>query len=199
MTKLKFLLSLHEKLSDLPQIDVEERLNFYSEMIEDRIEEGLSEEDAVSAVGNVDEIAAQIIADIALNQTTNKDTQTNQHRKAWVIVLLALGSPIWICLLIAVLAVILSLIAVLWSVVISLWAAFGSLAGCTLGGLVAGIVFTFAKNGPTGLAFICAAMVCAGLSIFQFYGCKAATKGAVFLTKKIAKSIQKCFTRKENA
>ena len=50
MTKIKFLLSLHDKLSGLPQDEVEERLNFYSEMIEDRIEEGFSEEDALKCV-----------------------------------------------------------------------------------------------------------------------------------------------------
>ena len=37
MTKLKFLLSLHERLRDFPQDEVEERLGFYSEMIEDRV------------------------------------------------------------------------------------------------------------------------------------------------------------------
>lgn len=39
MTKLQFLMALHEKLSGLPR--EEERLSFYSEMIEDRMEEGL--------------------------------------------------------------------------------------------------------------------------------------------------------------
>ena len=68
MTKIKFLLSLHDKLSGLPQDEVEERLNFYSEMIEDRIEEGFSEEDAVAAVGSVDEIAEQIVAQIPLSK-----------------------------------------------------------------------------------------------------------------------------------
>ena len=51
MTKLKFLLLLNERLSHLPSKEVEERLAFYSEMIEDRMEEGLSEEEAVSEVG----------------------------------------------------------------------------------------------------------------------------------------------------
>ena len=66
MTKIKFLLSLHDRLSGLPQDEVEERLNFYSEMIEDRMEEGISEEEAVAAIGPIDEIAEQIIADIPL-------------------------------------------------------------------------------------------------------------------------------------
>ena len=53
MTKLQFLLALHDKLTGLPRDEVEERLNFYSEMIEDRMEDGLSEEEAVAAIGSV--------------------------------------------------------------------------------------------------------------------------------------------------
>ena len=88
MTKHEFLLSLQDRLSGLPQDDVEERLTFYCEMIEDRMEEGLSEEEAVSAIGSVDEIAAQIVADIAL--AGNAKEKTKPHR-AWEIVFLALG------------------------------------------------------------------------------------------------------------
>ena len=62
MTKIKFLLELSEKLSGLPQQDIEERLMFYSEMIEDRMEEGFSEEDAVAAIGSVEDVIAQILA-----------------------------------------------------------------------------------------------------------------------------------------
>ena len=198
MTKLNFLLSLHKKLSDLPQNEVEERLNFYSEMIEDRIEEGLCEEDAVSAVGTVDEIAAQITADIALNKTLSEETKTKQHRNAWVIVLLSLGSPIWLSLLLAAFAVIVSLFVTVWSVTISLWAVFASIALCSLSGVVLGIGFTIGGKGLPGVGLIAASIICAGLTIFLFYGCKNTTKGAVFLTKKLVKSIQKCFTRKEN-
>jgi uncharacterized membrane protein len=63
MTKLKFLLELEKKLSALSQEDIEERLTFYSEIIEDRVEEGISEEDAVAPIGNIEEIAAQILAE----------------------------------------------------------------------------------------------------------------------------------------
>ncbi len=43
MNKQAFLTQLRKGLSGLPQEDIEERLAFYSEMIDDRIEEGLSE------------------------------------------------------------------------------------------------------------------------------------------------------------
>ena len=60
MNKHDFIAKLRAKLSGLPDSDVRERLGFYSEMIDDRIEEGLSEEAAVSEIGSVDDIAARL-------------------------------------------------------------------------------------------------------------------------------------------
>ncbi len=51
MSKQEFLAQLKDGLSGLPQSDIEERVAFYEEMIDDRIEEGLSEEQAVSEIG----------------------------------------------------------------------------------------------------------------------------------------------------
>ena len=61
MTKLEFALELTGPLSFLPWEETEERVNFYSEMIDDRMEEGFSEEEAVAQIGSVEEIAAQIV------------------------------------------------------------------------------------------------------------------------------------------
>ena len=66
MKKQEFLARLRKSLRGLPKNDVEERLTFYGEMIDDGIEDGLSEEDAVSRIGSVDEIARRTIADIPL-------------------------------------------------------------------------------------------------------------------------------------
>lgn len=199
MSKQEFLALLRKGLSGLPQDDIEERLTFYSEMIEDRIEEGLSEEEAVSAVGSVYEIVAQVIADIPLAKIAKERIKPKRRLSAGEIVLLALGSPIWLSLVIAAIAVILSLYVSLWSVIISLWAVFGSIIGCAFGGIVAGIVFAYNGNILTGIAMFGAGIVCAGLSIFMFYGCKAATKGIVILTKKLVVWIKNCFIKKEEA
>ena len=56
MNKQEFLAQLRKGLSGLPQDDIEERLTFYSEMIEDQTEEGLSEDEAVAQIGSVDEM-----------------------------------------------------------------------------------------------------------------------------------------------
>lgn len=212
MTKLKFLFALHKQLSDLPQEDVEERLNFYAEMIEDRIEEGLCEEDAVAAVGSVEEIAAQIRAEVSpAAPAASADSAVpaapvapaanapaaKSSLDAWQILLLVLGSPIWLSLLIAVFAVIFSLYVTLWSLVISLWAVFASFAGCAVGGLAGGAGFLIAGHSPAGIALLAAAAVCTGLAILAFLGCKAATVGSARLTKSTLLQIGNCFKRKE--
>ena len=197
MTKQEFLLALREKLSGLPKQDIEDSIDFYSEIIDDRIEEGCSEEDAVSDIGSVEEISSQIIADIPLSKLAKERIKPKRRLRAWEIVLLALGSPIWLSLAIAAAAVILSLYVVLWSLIVSVWAVFAALAICALGGVAVGVIFAVVGNAFAGIAVIGAGLVCAGVAIFMFFGCKAATKGTVVLTKKIALGTKKCFVKKE--
>lgn len=199
MNKQAFLAELRKRLSGLPQGDMAERLAFYSEMIDDRMEEGLSEEDAVSGIGSVDAIISQIIADTPTTKPVKEAIKPRKKLRAWEMILLVLGSPVWLSLLIAAFAVILSVYIALWSVIISLWAVFGSVAGCALVGIAAGAVFAACGNGLTGVAMIGAGVTCAGLSIFLFYGCKAAAKGILLLTKKIVLGMKACFVKKEEA
>ena len=70
-----------------------------------------------------------------------KEKTPKRRLGVWEIVLLVLGSPIWLSLLIAAFAVILSLYISLWAVIISFWAVFGSFIGCALGSIVSAFVF----------------------------------------------------------
>lgn len=197
MSKNEFLSALQLGLSGLPKDEIEERLNFYSEIIEDRMEEGLLEEEAVLAVGTVEEIVAQAVTEIPLAKIAKERIKPKRHLKVWEIVLLALGSPIWLSLGIAVVAVIVALYVSLWSVIISLWTVFGSLVICSLAGMIAGIILICNGSGFAGGAMIGAGIVCSGLSVFMFYGCKVATKGILILTKKMAVWIKNMFIKKE--
>ena len=197
MNKQDFIDQLREKLSGFPVRDVGERLEFYSEMIDDRIEEGLSEFEAIAAIGTVDEIASQIVAESPLAKIVKEKIKPKRSLRTWEILLLALGSPIWLSLLIAAFAVLLSLYAVLWSLIITAWAIFGALAGTAIGAMVGGMVIIIFTNTWSGLALLAVSLVCAGLSIFAFFGCLAATRGSVLLTKRIAIGIKRSFTRKE--
>lgn len=199
MNKQEFFVELRKGLTGLPQKDVEERVSFYSEMIDDRIEEGLSESEAVTAIGSVSDVIAQILDEIPLTKLVKEKVKPNRRFKAWEIALLVLGSPIWLSLLIAAFIVILSVYIVIWSLVISLWAIETSLAACALGGVVAAGIIAVQGNGLTGIAMLGAGAFCAGLSIFLFFGCKAFTKGTLVLTKKIALGIKGMFVGKEKS
>lgn len=199
MNKSDFALKLYEKLPLLPSEEIDERLSFYFEMIDDRIDEGLTEEEAVSEIGSVDDIAQQIIADIPLSVIVKKKVKSKRRLKVSEIILLVLGSPIWLSLIIAIFAIILSLYISLWAVIISLWVVFASLVACSLGSVVACAVFATGGNATSGVVVLAAGFVCAGLAIFMFYGCKAATKGILILTKKMAMWLKNCFIKKEVA
>ena len=195
MRKQEFLDALERELARLPQKEVEERLAFYEEMIDDRIEDGLAEEDAVAAIGSVREITEQIIADIPLARLAKEKIKPKRKMKTWEIVLLTVGSLVWIPLGISAVAVILSLYVVLWALVVTVWAVFVALAACGAGGTVASICFALGGNGLVGLVVLGAGLVSAGLAILLFFGFLAATKGIAWLTKKITLGIKKAFVK----
>lgn len=196
MNKQEFLDGLRKGLTGLPQDDIEERLAFYSEMIDDRTEEGLSEEEAVAEVGSVDEIIRQTVADTPLSRVVKERIKPKRRLRAWEIVLLILGSPIWLSMGLAVAATIFAIYAVLWAVIAALWAVFCAFAVCAVASVPGCIVIALRSGGAAGLAVLSAGIVCAGLSIFAFFGCREATKGVIVLTKKLTIIIKNCFIRK---
>ena len=199
MNKEGFILTLGERLSELPWEEVDERLSFYLEMIDDRMEEGLSEEEAVAAVGSVDEIVSQIIADTPFSTLVRKKLKSKRRSGAGTTLLLILGSPVWVPLLIAAFVVGLSLYISLWAIVISLWAVEVSLWACTLGGIASGVFFALSGNVTASIALIGCGSVCAGLSIFLFYGCKAAARGTVLVAKNTILAAKRRLAGKEAA
>ena len=199
MTKKEVLDALKAELSGFSQKEQEEHLGFYGEMIDDHIEEGLSEETAVDAIGTPKKIAEQILKETPLFKLSKEKIKPKRRLGAWEIVLLVLGSPVWASLLISVIAVAISLYAVLWSGIVSLWAVFASVVGCAIGGIVGGTVFIFTASAAVGFAVIGGGIFSFGLAIFLFFGCKAATRGAGCFTKRLALWTKRLFLKKEEA
>ena len=194
MNKHEFLQKLETLLAGLSPKEKEERITVYREMIEDRMEDGLSEEEAVLAVGSADDIAMQFQGELPSAPNTPK-----RRLKGWETTLLILGSPIWLALLICVAAVVFSAFVSLWAGIISLWAGFAATVSCVFALLIVGVIFLFGEHWLTGIAMIGGGLVCAGLGIFLFFGCKILTKGMILLTKKTVGWVKQCFTRKEVA
>ena len=222
MTKQEFLAQLQSGLLCLTEPDAQERLNFYSEMIDDRMEEGLSEDQAVAQVGDIQVIVANILAEIPQNAPVHADAEagkqiitrvekpthhqapqkkeTKKRMETWQILLLILGFPLWFPLLAAAFSVVISLIAVLWSLVGTLWGAlFGTLAGVGLGVTLFGLSFIIAGKWVMGIALFGGGLACIGLAVFAFYGCIYTTKGAAWLTKVTFVGIAKLFKGRRGA
>ena len=197
MNKQEFLDSLKEKLSGLPQDEIDERISFYSEMIDDRMEDGVSEEEAVEGIGSVDAIVEQTMSEIPLTKLVKEKVKPNRSLKAWEIVLLVLGSPVWVPLLIAAIAVLFSIYIVFWSIVISVYAINISFAASVVASVPLAVHQFIHGSVPGGVFMIGAGITMAGLSILMFFACVGITKSMVVATKKIALWVKSLFVKKE--
>ena len=153
MKRSEFLEKLKAQLWALPEGDVQNSLDYYSEMIDDRMEDGLPEEEAVAAVGDLDEIVKQILSETPrppqVVKPEKKQIPVQDNTKIWMIVLLVLGSPLWIPLVVSAVSVVFSVYVSLWSVVISLYAVFIALAASAVGCIVGS--FFMIGNPGTGM------------------------------------------------
>lgn len=197
MTKREFLEELRKRLSDLNDADFAASVAYYEEMIDDCMEDGLSEEEAVKAIGTPADAAAHILEDMPLGKLIKSRVKSKEKLPVWAIVLLIVGSPIWLSLLIAAVSVVISVYASLWSAVASLWASEFAFAVSSVASLVSAPVLFAMGHVWTGLASIGASVFLAGLAIFLFFGCFYATKGMCILSKQIFLLIKRAFVRKE--
>jgi uncharacterized membrane protein len=195
MNKGQFLANLRAALSRLPQSEVEQSLAFYAEMIDDRVEDGMSEEDAVAQLGDIHAIANQIISETPLIPRTVAKAKTGS--KTLNVVLLIVLSPIWVPLAIALGATVLSIYLSIWVVIFALWVVFASLI---LGGLalLAATVYFLVFGYPLSALLVAGVgLICIGIGIFFFFGVFAATKGLFKLTQLFARKIRSLFVRQE--
>lgn len=200
MNKKEFLSQLKRKLSGLKKQDINESLNFYSEIIDDKVEDGASVDDAISSLGSLDEIVLQI-KENASNGDYNEVSYSPQKRalKPLEIVLLALGSPIWLSLLISLGAVVFSVLVSVWAVVVCLWACLVAFLVSAVAGVLAVIVYSIVGNALFGITCLGVGLIFAGIAIFTVIGCKKLTIGVAILTKKTAIFIKNRFVKREVA
>ena len=181
MNKKEFINALGKGLAGLFCEEQDKWLDFYGEMIDDRMEEGLTEEDAVAQIGTAEVVAEQILTQSKPNKSRKK-----RELKTWQLILLIVGSPLWFSLLVAAASVVFSLLVVLWVVVISFYAVAVSLMACGLAGVVVAPVM-LVLHGNMGAALTClgAGLFCGGLGILWLIGTNYLAKGTAWLCKKL--------------
>ena len=197
MNKLDFLFALEKRLQALPDEEKAKALEYYFEIIDDRMDCGATEEEAVAACGDVDGIAEQIIMDTPLTKLVRQKNKTRRKMRGWEIALLCIGSPIWFSLLVAAFCVLIALSAALWCVVIAFFAVSAALGGTALGLTALAILYMVqGQLSPALLALGCA-LILAGLAVLIFLLSKYTAKGVVQFHKLTFRGVKRCFIRKE--
>jgi len=128
MNKKQFCTFLENELRlYLSSKEVYKTLNFFKEMIDDRVDEGLSEEEAVSQLGNIDDIVGQILDEHNIKKRQKKLVWRFIPQKtpsAANIIIAILLFPIWITIFSLVASFFLVFISLIFSLVVSVIAFF---------------------------------------------------------------------------
>ncbi len=174
MNKQEYLARLRAALACLPEGEIEESVAFYTEMIDDRVADGLTEEEATAQLDDPKAAARAIIADLPVVPRTVVRTKQRNRALYWTLVIL--GSPLWLTLLLAAGMLVLAGLLTIWCLILGLWLlAAGLLAGGPLG--IGVCLWALAVGQPAyGVFELGSGLLCFGLGLFCLHGAVAASK-----------------------
>ena len=195
MKKEEFLTELRNNLQGLPKEDVESRVSFYSEMIDDRIDEGKTEEEVIAELGGIDKVVNDIADDTSLVKLVKDSAKPKKKLSAWVIVLIILGSPLWIPLLLVFIVLCLVGYLLVWTGVLVCYALEIGFACGTVYGLV-GFIYLMSV-GMFSMSHLGTFLLCLGLVMLFVFACVGITKATFKLSKTTMRNIKSWFIRRK--
>lgn len=197
MNKQEYLEAIRSRISAMPADDVNRFMDYYSEMIDDRVEDGLSEEEAVADMGSPDAAVEQILEDMPLTKLVKEKIKPKHELKAWEVVLIVLGSPMWIPLLITALVLLLTLWIVAFALLISFYAVVLSFVAAGIGGLICAIPLFIANSPYTAVLMLGAALIGIGIAILFVVSVKPVTVGIFKVCKASVNGIKRMFVKEK--
>ena len=192
MTKKEFIKELRERLSGLPKDDLESRLSFYEESINDRMDDGKSEEEAIKELGTIDEIVNQVASETSLVTLVKEKAKPKRKLSGAEIALIAIGFPLWFPLVLTFLILCLVFCLVFW--IIGLIPLITCVSSLVVG--VAEFFSYFAIIGEANsLGVLGMALAGIGLALMLIPAVIYSVKGTIKLIKLIMTGIKKLFIR----
>ena len=110
MDRKQFNQALRSHIKDLPEDEIAKSLGYFDEMIDDRIEDGMSEKEAIADLGNVRDIAEKIKSEEPLLTKVKGKLGLPKDITPWGWTLIIVGSPLWLAIGVTLIAVPLSLL-----------------------------------------------------------------------------------------
>ena len=188
MTKSEFTKVLKSRLTHLPKSERREILQYYYEMISERMEEGMTEAQAIAALGSLDELFSEY--------PSAKPQKKGIRLRAWHVIMLIIGAPLWISLLAAMLCVILAFYIVIWALVICFYVIFIALAVCGFALTLASIFALFYGGAPYFFMLFGCGTLLSGLAIMWLVVCTLFAKAMAKVTAKTSKGIFRFFFKR---
>ena len=190
MNKNEFLSALRKELRALPPQELERQLCYYNELWEDMADDGMTEAEISAKLGSVTELAEAILREQPLGTLLRSAAKPKKGWNALSIVLAIVGSPIWLSLLLVLIAVVIVVFVSLWAVVLSV-AAVGVAA--VVGGFVVlgSLFFTLAGIGNI-LFYSGVGLAAIGVGIGLFLG-------GLWLIKQLVRLIGRCVVVLKNS
>ena len=192
MTKNAYLSELADRLRQLPQSEIDKSIAYYSEIIDDRMEEGCSEEEAVNGLEAPVTAAERILQDAPLGMLVRERIRPKQAVSGWIIALLVIGFPVWFPLLLAAAGIVFAMYVVVWSLVFAFFASTFAVGTASLAVLIT--AFVRAGEGA-GLIFALLGVGLLGIGCFILMGLATwmAASGVVRLTAALIRSLKMKF------
>ena len=198
MNKQEFLGALRKKLAPLPEQEIERSLAYYSEIIDDRMEDGMTEADAVAALGDPGAIAETIMYDMsipALMKARASGSRSGASNKTLWLVLVILGFPLWFPSVIAIFSVIAAVYITVWALIISLYAIVLSLAAAADGRIAAALAALIDMSAAAALMTLGLALCCGALTIFMIKPVYLITRALLGFTGRVIRKIKSLFVK----
>ena len=194
MSKQEFLDRLRAGLSMLPAAEAEKSLSFYAEMIDDRTEDGQPQHEAVAAMGDPEEVARAIVAELPAIPKAIAKTKTKSHTLNWILALVL--SPFWVSLLLVFASLAFAVYITIWTLAVAVWIlAVGFLLGGPMGIAVAAYCL-FIGEPVVAMWQFGSGLLLFGLGVFCLTGAKKASEWLVDASRRYADKVRSLFVKK---
>ena len=198
MKREEYLDRIRALLQNLPPEDLERSLAFYAESIADRMEDGMSEEEAVASLESPEEAANAILLEQPLPTLVKVRVKERRQLSALEILLLVLGFPLWLPLLLTALVLVFTFILLAWVLVLVPASVCLALGGSAIAVLFAGVLSLTKIALPALLAAPGAALVLAGLAILAGFVVLGTLRLALIVTRALVRGLKSLLIRKED-
>lgn len=172
MNKEDFLKKLTDELTHIPPVEIVKAIGYYKESIEDRVDDGMTEEEAVRSLGSFEEIIKNIEDEVSLGSVVKdkvkrrvEQDNSSGNNKLLLVVLAIVTFPIWGMACLVGVSLVFAFYVAIWGLFIAVLGTYFSafVAGGIL--LFVGIFRAISLDILTGVAYIGVGLIFIGVTI----------------------------------